>query len=79
MPGTSKATTFNYNNPVNPLERYWVGSTGDCPERIFFTRKEAFDSNTLYLDSFSETGEKIKSYKNASEDDADGAIYTTDF
>ena len=76
---TSQATTFNHNSPVNPLEQYWIASTGDSPERIFFTRKEAFDSTHLYLDSFSKSGEKVESYKSASEDDADEALYTTDF
>lgn len=42
---------------------YFVASSEDGPEAIYFTPEEAFESAFLYIDSFDEEGSKILSYK----------------
>ncbi len=48
---------------------YFVASSEDGPEAIYFTAEDAFDSAFLYIDSFDEDGSKILSYKLENEDD----------
>lgn len=54
-------------------EKYFVGSNGDEPERIYFTGREAFFSGDDYIDSFDEGGNRVCSYKFVDDE------YTTDF
>lgn len=44
-------------------EKYFVTSNGDEPEQIFFSKQEAFDTESNYVDSFDENGIKVNSYK----------------
>jgi hypothetical protein len=55
-------------------ETYWVGSTGEDPERLYFTCADAMNSAHRYLDSFDNNGEHVCSYMMADDD-----RYTTDF
>jgi len=55
-------------------EKYWVASQGEEPTRIYFSALEAIQSNEPYLDSFDETGNKVRSMKRV-----DDCNYTTDF
>lgn len=43
-------------------EKYWVGSNGEDPERMYFTSADAFDSEHNYLDSFDSNGEHVSAY-----------------
>ena len=80
MTEAASITKFNNESPENRLEKYWVASTGDVPEKMYFSRKDAFASESLYLDSFCETGERVEGYKMVSDDDENiGFLYTTDF
>jgi hypothetical protein len=44
-------------------EKYFVGSDGEQPIKIFFSPLEAFVSGCEYIDSFDEAGNIVKSYK----------------
>ncbi|MCK5603874.1 hypothetical protein KAR91_18450 [Candidatus Pacearchaeota archaeon] len=54
-------------------EQYFVISSGDEPERLFFNKEEAFAYEANYVDSFDNNGERVIAYKFI-----DG-IYVTDF
>jgi hypothetical protein len=45
------------------MEVYFVTSGGDYPEKIFFTKKLAFESMATYVDTFDENGNYVNSYK----------------
>jgi len=47
---------------------YFVASSEDGPEAIYFTAEEAFESAFLYIDSFDTEGTKVLSYKLENED-----------
>ena len=56
-------------------EKYFVGSSDNEPEKLFFTKESAFDSELLYIDSFGISGDKIESYMRIGET----KHYTRDF
>lgn len=53
--------------------KYWVGSDGESPEKIYFNSGDALNSEHRYLDSFDDYGDHVLAY--ALIDDR----YTTDF
>lgn len=48
---------------------YFVASSEDGPEAIYFSAEEAFESAFLFIDLFDEDGNKLLSYKLEDEDD----------
>ena len=44
-------------------EIYFVVSSSDEPEQIYFSKDTAFTSEANYVDSFGKDGLKIKAYK----------------
>jgi hypothetical protein len=48
---------------------YFVASSEDGPEAIYFSSEDAFESAFLFIDSFDEEGTKILSYKLMDEDE----------
>ena len=42
---------------------YFVASSEDAPEAIYFSAEEAFESAFLFIDAFDEDGNKVISYK----------------
>lgn len=44
-------------------EKFYVGSNGEFPEKIYFNRIDAFSSYHAYIDSFDETGVHYAAYK----------------
>ena len=56
-------------------EKYWVGSFGDYPSKIYFSADEAFQDYPDYIDTFNALGEKLTSYMMIHET----GDYTTDF
>ncbi|MDU8350470.1 hypothetical protein RYA05_01050 [Pseudomonas syringae pv. actinidiae] len=60
--------------PVKDIPTMFVASSGEYPERIFFTWEDAVKSEIAYLDSFNEDGIKIASHKIN-----ENGEYTTDF
>lgn len=53
--------------------KYWVGSSGDYPERLYFEKEKAFQSSHSFIDGFNENGTHVKSYK------LEKGSYTEDF
>lgn len=53
--------TISEDDPA--VEKYFVTSNGDAPEALFFNKEQAMDSSDTYIDSFSEYGLKVASYK----------------
>lgn len=47
---------------------YFVASSEDGPEAIYFSADDAFESAFLYIDAFDEEGYKLISYKLEDED-----------
>lgn len=45
------------------IEKYFVASHSDEPDKIFFNADDAFNNDYNYIDTFDENGDKIKSYK----------------
>lgn len=67
-------------------ESYWVGSNGDTPDKLFFSRETAFASGSTYIDAFDKGGTPLRCYKMGNleaDEEARGsyseADYTTDF
>lgn len=56
-------------------EKYFVASASETPDKIFFNGYDAFASKILYLDSFDEKGDKVRSLKYDDETNQ----YTEDF
>ena len=48
---------------------YFVASSEDAPEAIYFSAEDAFESAFLFLDFFDENGDNVVSYKLIDEDD----------
>ncbi len=42
---------------------YFVASSEDGPEAIYFSSEDAFESAFLFVDAFDEDGNKVISYK----------------
>ena len=38
------------------MKKYWVGSNGESPEKIFFNEIDAMRSGCAYVDVFDESG-----------------------
>ena len=53
--------------------KYWVGSSEDFPEQLYFSKEDAFNSTHAFLDGFNENGIHVKAYKFVK------SSYTTDF
>ena len=62
---------------------YYVCSSNDAPEIIYFSEDDAFSSGYEFIDVFDEDGEKLTSYKLDIEGEYVGESnkeeYTTDF
>ena len=56
------------------IEKYFVTSSGDAPDQIFFDLDSAKEDDSRYIDSFDEKGIKVESYKRLED-----GTYTTDF
>jgi hypothetical protein len=55
------------------MEKYFVGSDGDTPERLYFSLEDAINGAHRYIDSFDEAGNRVKGRMR------DGSGYTEDF
>ncbi len=45
------------------MDKYFVVSNGDSPDKIFFDLQEAFNTEATFVDVFDENGEFVRAYK----------------
>lgn len=64
------------------IEVYFVATACESPERIYFNALDAFGSTWAYIDSFDMYGERIRGYKNITdegEESPEAQRWTTEF